>query len=465
MDTPIDSTAGGALPGGQPPDPASPADRSAVGGTPPGGPLVDRGLVDADAGWLDRRAFWDPEVYEAELERIFARCWLFVAHESQLPRPGDFLTTWMGQDHVLVVRRRDGSLGAFLNSCPHRGNRLCFAEAGHAGGFTCNYHGWSFDLDGRLRGMHERAVYDADPGWDPAQCGLHPVARIDTYKGLVFATFDPEAPSLDDYLGEFRWYLDVVLDNDEGGTELLDGCIRSVVRGNWKLAAENFANDALHAGWTHKSGVRAILGRPMPSLADAPESYQVNVNGHCWEFTPDGVGNAAVLGDRRIVEHLRNRFPAIATRLGELRARMVGAVSSVTVFPNLSFLPGQNTFRVWQPKGPDCFELHTWVLVNRNLPDELKDAYRRGVMLSFSPTGLLEMDDGENWEFATRVNAGVVTRRQRLHYGLGTGTRIEHPELPGNVHRGAINDANARAFYRRWADLLGAERWSEVPAR
>ncbi|KUJ69505.1 ribosomal subunit interface protein [Streptomyces albus subsp. albus] len=415
-------------------------------------------------GRLDRRIFWDPQVFDRELERIFARCWLFVAHESQLPRAGSFLTTWMGLDHVVVVRRRDRGIGVYLNSCPHRGNRVCTAETGTARGFVCDYHGWSFGLDGALKGMHEAATYERTPGFDRARLGLTR-ARVDTYKGLVFATFDPDAPTLADYLGDFAYYLDVVLDNDPDGTEFLPGSISSEIRANWKICAENFAGDALHAAWTHASGAAAMLGRPVADLGDpAAESYHVAVGGHGWEFNLDRVGNAATLGQPLVMRYLRDLQPQFEERLGPLRARMVGAISSANLFPNFSFLPGQNTFRVWEPKAPDRTVLRTWVLVNRAAPQEVKDAWRRGVMMTFSPAGLFEMDDGENWELATRATSGVVTRRQPLHYGLGAGSRVDHPALPGTVHRGQINDANQRALYRYWSQLMLADGWHEIPA-
>src|SRR3954468_1666012 len=117
-------------------------------------------LVDLENGFISRRIFWGDSIYRLELERIFAKCWLFVAHESQVAQPGDFLTTYMGEDAVIVSRGRDGKVGVFLNSCPHRGNRVCFAEAGNARRFTCNYHGWSFGNDGRLLGMPAEELYE-----------------------------------------------------------------------------------------------------------------------------------------------------------------------------------------------------------------------------------------------------------------------------------------------------------------
>jgi len=420
-------------------------------------------LCDLDDGWLSREIFWSEEIYQRELEQVFARSWSFIAHESQLPSAGSFLTTTVGQDEIIVVRHSDGGIGAFLNSCPHRGNQVCGAQVGKARGFVCNYHGWSFGLDGALLGMHESASYEREPGFDRSRLGLTPVAQVDTYKGLVFATFDPSAPSLRDYLGSFSYYLDVILDNDENGTEFFGGSITSILDCNWKIAAENFAGDALHAGWTHASGAQAMLGSDVPALGGQDsESYHVNVNGHCWEFNLDGLGNAATLGDRRILAYLRGNEAAFVARLGPLRARMVGSISSVNVFPNFSFLPGQNTFRTWRPMGPQRTELRTWVLVNRSAPDEVKQAWKKGAMMTFSPAGVFEMDDGENWEGSTRSNAGVVTRRQKLHYGLGLDSRIEHPELPGQVFRGQINDANQRAFYRQWSRMMRVDGWDGV---
>jgi ethylbenzene dioxygenase subunit alpha len=419
-------------------------------------------LVDVENGSVDRRIFWDPDIYALELERIFARCWNFVAHESQLASTGDFVATYVGQDAVLVSRDAKQDIHVVLNSCSHRGNRVCFAETGNTRQFTCNFHGWAYGLDGRLIGVHEEKLYRQCSHFDKIRLGLKQ-ARVGIYKGLVFATFDDEAPSLDDYLGDYRWYLDVLLDNDPGGTEFLDGNVKSRIGCNWKFPAENFIGDASHAGWTHMSAAFALFGKNV--TVNEKYSYHANVNGHGTEFGLDFIGNAMTLGEPEIIDYLKENEARFAERLGKIRSRMVGSKSSSNVFPNMAYLSGHNAWRAWLPKGPGEIELHSWVIVNKDIPKSLKDAYRRGVSRTFSPGGILEMDDGENWEHCTRANEGFVTRQQKLHYGLGMDSQIAHDELKGKVFQTQINDANQRAFYLRWADLMSAESWADVPKR
>jgi phenylpropionate dioxygenase-like ring-hydroxylating dioxygenase large terminal subunit len=137
-------------------------------------------LVDDGNGLVSRRIFIEPEIYEQELERIFARCWLYLCHETQIPRPGDFLTTYMGEDPVLVVHDNDSRVHAFLNVCRHRGNRLCRADAGNAASFTCAYHGWTYRNDGRLVGVpYFKEAYHGELERD--RWRLMPVAQLDNY--------------------------------------------------------------------------------------------------------------------------------------------------------------------------------------------------------------------------------------------------------------------------------------------
>lgn len=421
------------------------------------------GLIRPDGTQVDRRVFVDEDVYHAELRQIFGRAWLFLAHESQVAAPGDFIRTFMGEDDVIVVRQRDGSVNAFLNSCPHRGNRVCQVDSGlKSRGFVCNYHGWSFGIDGGLRGTDGK-VYDTDPNFDQAKIGLTPVAQVQSYKGLVFGTFDPDAPSLEEFLGPFTYYLDAILDNDEGGTEFVGGAIKSTMECNWKFPAENFIGDVLHAFWTHQAGAQAIMGGAV-NLGDKERerAFHATVYGHGIESNLDKVGNIRTLGFPELTEYAQGRYEAMKERLGDVRARMYGSISSCTVFPNFSFLPGQSTFRVWHPKGPGRIDLYTWTLVNKSMPEEYKEMYRKGTMLTFSPGGIFEMDDGENWEYATRINEGWVTRHQPLHYGLGIGSEVRNPDMPGHVYRGSLNDANQRNFYMRWAEFMQHDNWHDL---
>jgi len=187
------------------------------------------------------------------------------------------------------------------------------------------------------------------------------------------------------------------------------------------------------------------------------------VNGHGWEFNDSYLGNAATMGDRELLRYMRSRQEAITARLGKFRADMWGSVASATIFPNFSFLPGYFSFRTFQPKGPLKTEIHAWTLVPKNMPDDIKDRFRRGSMRTFSPSGLLEMDDGENWEHSTTANAGWVTRNQRLCYAMAPAGDVVEEDLPGHVTAGQLSDANQRLFYKRWAEMMDAETWADIP--
>jgi phenylpropionate dioxygenase-like ring-hydroxylating dioxygenase large terminal subunit len=112
-----------------------------------------RDLVNADATLIGRRAWSDPGIYELEKQGIFGKSWLFLAHESQVPNPGDFVQAYMCETPIIVARGADGKVHANINSCTHRGLPICRADHGNAKSFVCPYHNWNFSVEGKLQAI------------------------------------------------------------------------------------------------------------------------------------------------------------------------------------------------------------------------------------------------------------------------------------------------------------------------
>ena len=415
-------------------------------------------LVDADSGLISRRIFIEDEIYQEELERIFARCWLFLCHETQIPKPGDFITTYMGEDSVLVMRDTSGRVGAFLNVCPHRGNRLCRADNGNASAFICAYHGWTFGNDGNLKAVPNLldAYYN---DLNLSKWGLVQVAQLDIYKGLVFATFDKNAPSLMDYLGEMTWYLDSFFDRREGGVEVIGGVHKWIIPCNWKLPAENFGGDAYHVAWNHLSALTSGFTQA-PAARQTPGGGTLSPgNGHCiLAVGAEDYSSAAEEIIRRYEESIRAET---LSRLGERLEKITPNVG--TLFPHMSFLRGSSrSVRVWHPKGPDKIEVISCQFVDKAAPQEIKDALRVTGLRAFGPSGVLEQDDMDNWEECTRTNRGTVTRRHSLNYQMGLGHDRFDEELGAWASDFKLSDSNPRYFYQRWARLMQADSWDQV---
>ncbi|MBE2997525.1 aromatic ring-hydroxylating dioxygenase subunit alpha [Nocardiopsis sp. HNM0947] len=421
-------------------------------------PSADAGAyLDIERGVIDRRIWKDEGLYQQELRRVFAPSWLFLAHESQLPKPGDFFTTYMGEDPVVVVRGKDRTVRAFLNTCRHRGMRLCRADAGTTRNFTCSYHGWGYDLSGNLVNVPNAEAYPDH--FDTADWGLREVARVQNHRGLVFGTWNPEAPDLIEALGDMAWYMDAFLDRDPEGTEVVDGVTKWVLEGNWKLAAEQFASDWYHVNMAHASALMVMspTGKgPKTEIANTPGRQFTSPLGHGAGFP---VHPRSRFDDAAVHEHYD--YDQLRERLGSARVEGPMTTGHATVFPNFSYLPVNGTIRVWHPKGPDRMEVWTWVLVDKNMPEEVKQAQRRYNLRTFGPSGIFEQDDGENWSEIQAVSRGFVSNRTPLNYQMGLGIHDDHdPDYPGRVGE-LYSDNAARGFYARWRDLMNTPAWHE----
>ena len=204
-----------------------------------------------DSFRVDGRAYTSERIFELEMDRIFGRTWVYVAHEDEIAKPGDYVTSYIGLRPVIVSQSEDGAINVLLNRCRHRAAAVCRMLKGNTRFFTCKYHGWSYATDGRLVTVSmERGAYP--PSMDKSALGLFRVP-VKSYRGLIFASMAEEGSSLAEHLGGAKRYLDLVLNRSPTGKiRLKRGTHRTVYQGNWKFQAEN-STDGYHGNFVHQS--------------------------------------------------------------------------------------------------------------------------------------------------------------------------------------------------------------------
>jgi phenylpropionate dioxygenase-like ring-hydroxylating dioxygenase large terminal subunit len=316
-----------------------------------------RDMVDTTAGEISREIFVNEDIYEEEKVRIFGRAWLYVGHESQIKNRGDFFVSKMGAESVILTRDFAGKVHVFLNSCAHRGMRVCRYDEGNTSAFRCPYHAWTYKTDGTLIGVqdYEKAY---QPPFDKSKWGLIEVAQLANYMGTIWATWDKNAPSFEEFLGEARFGFDQGLcawDGGDGGTELLGSVQKWKVPCNWKFIAENFAGDWLH-GVSHRSVDMVRLG-PSGNKGRRDDFGQLLVTAY-----PQGHGMlySVVPNNETRTEYATS--PATSEyfqQCWQRRLKNKGALAGTcplvgTIFPNMSFHAQQpRTLLVSHPTGPN----------------------------------------------------------------------------------------------------------------
>jgi len=410
-------------------------------------------LVDLENCTVSPIAFSSEAVYQAELEKIFSRSWLYLGHTSQIAKANDYLTTFMGAEPVIIVRQSSGEIKAFLNSCRHRGMRLCRRDHGNKKLFSCPYHGWTYDEKGDLKGVPQLdTAYHNE--LDRSAWGLIPVSRVETFEGMIFGNFDMDAVSLVEYLGDMAWYLELVLKRSKAGMEAFPGCHRWRLGGNWKLPAEQFGGDNYHTGALHRSMSEIGLGPKGDYRGDNPwvRDFEVKcINGHGWiNFD---VGEDEVPPEQaRFFAQLREEAKETLT---PKQADLVLCAQVGTVFPNMSIISffGFTSIRVWHPLSAKEMLVHSYGLVEKNAPQSVRELTRKAMGLTFSPSGIFEQDDGVAWGDIARFQGGPIRSKHPFNYQMGKGHGKRMEDKPGLIGT-CSTEIGVFGLYEKWQELM-----------
>ena len=422
------------------------------------------GLVSPSGDEVVREIFVHDGIWEDELERIFARSWLFVAHASEIPAPGDYVTRFTGVDPVIVARTEDGEIRVFLNTCRHRGMQVCRVDRGNTSHFTCPYHGWTYRNDGRLIGVPAHRVAYGD-GLDRSRLGLAQPPQVRELYGFVFVSWDPDAPPLEEYLGDVTWYLEILGRRTEGGMVVVGSPQRSRIEMNWKLGADNFCGDGYHVAMTHRHALELGIfggGTMIGHTIHTAEGHGVRFQNFPPEvplptslaLPPEVTGPM----EKMLSSEQRATIERITVMHGNVfpNFSFVDSIFTTTGDPELPPISFQN-IRQWQPVGPRTTELLSWILVARESPDWWREASRVTFIRTHGVAGTFDQDDVEVWSNITLANRGPIARRETFNYELGKHAELD-PEWagPGVSYKADYNEANQRAFYRRWRQAMTA---------
>lgn len=404
---------------------------------------------------VHRDIYVDPRVFELEMERIFATTWVYVAHTSEIPEPGDYKTTTIGRAPVIVTRSEDGGIHVLYNRCSHRAATVCQDPCGNSSYFRCAYHGWTFRNDGGLIGATFSDGYG--PGFDKSRFGLTALPRVDSYRGFIFASMAAEGPSLTDHLGHAKEFIDLRCDAAPGGELLLrSGTHRYSYPFNWKLQLENGV-DAYHGNFVHQGYFNRIPAMSQVQFATA-RSVGVSVdlgNGHGLLDSRDDLGDllgmASSFGPG--AEEYRRRLLA---RVGEDRfaelQRSTGEALNLSVFPNLLLIGVQ--VRVVFPRAVDYTEIELYPTFLAAAPEEYNEARLRAHEGFYGPAGGGAPDD---LEIFRRVAAGIAVPDVEW-VDLSRGLHRERVEPDGRRVGHVTDEVPQRAFYRQWRRQMAEAR-------
>lgn len=430
---------------------------------------LDRRLVHVDMARgrfrVHRDAYRSQEIFELEKELIFSKCWLYLGHETELPGKGDFLTRRVAGRDLIFVRSRDGVLGAFFNTCTHRGAQVCRDKKGTAKSFACPYHGWVYNTEGKLLSMNAKSGFPDDVNADGA-LNLRRVPRLEHYRGFYFVNYDPEAISLSDYLAGAKDFLDVMCDQAEGDITVVPGEHSYSINANYKFLCEN-SYDGYHLLPTHVSYLEFLDEQSKLSGKDSAVAFLMN------EFAKKGRGRGLghghggleswVASGRPVAQwipawgpELKAEIEATRARLreryGQERADLIADVQkNMVIFPNLVINDNVGfTIRVIEPVGPTHMRVNAWALAPVNESPRMR-ALRLDNFVSFlGPAGFGSADDVEMLELCQRGLDHAPVEWNEISKGM-------RGEDPRTETCGPDDEGQMRAYWAQWDLLMRGE--------
>ena len=397
--------------------------------------------------------YTDPRVFDAEMKRVFENSWVYVGHESEVAERGDFVTSTVGRQPVIVSRGHDGAIRVFLNACRHRGNALCREGQGNVKDFTCRYHGWVFATDGRLVAVPESDAYPEAFERARDQFGLLQ-ARASLYRGLIFVNLGRTSESLEDYLGEVKRYIDLWADMSPVETIRLSRPHAYKFPGNWKFQVENGV-DNYHPRFVHQSAFNTFrhysLGRyaSKSSNTDEPNRTLGFDRGHCVLERPG-------LWSVYTAEQYDRYFGALVARHGRQRAEEIFCIRHIHIFPNVCLMDAN--IRVMQPLSVDATSVYSYFTAFDGVTQDINDARLADVQRRLGSVGFINSDDVEIFggnQTGIRALDSIVLER-------GMHREIVHPN--GMREGGPTDETPQRAIYRGWLQsMAGVEKAAPHP--
>jgi anthranilate 1,2-dioxygenase large subunit len=394
------------------------------------------------------RMFSDPEVYRAEMERIFlGPSWQYLALADELPEIGDYKTGFLGETPIVVTRGEDGEIHAMLNRCAHRGNLVCLKERGHTeDGLTCVYHAWRYDLGGNLTSVAFRRGVGGKGGMPDSfkleEHGLKKL-RTDQFGGLVFGTLSPDAPPLAEYIGN---RIGANIGRVLRAKPKILGTTSQILHNNWKLYVEN-VKDTYHATLLHTFFATFRVSR----LTSGGGVAISESGGNHFSFTR---GKTEIV-DRAASDKLYTGIPSIHQDLRLADPRLLESVEEfgdditlqiLSVFPNFVLQQIHNSIAIRQvlPKGPDQTEL-LWTYIGFEDDDDAMTERRLQQANLVGPAGYVSMEDGAVGGFVQRAIKGGEDECSILEMG-----GFEHASEETRT-----TESSVRGFWQAYRGLMG----------